>query len=1230
MKGAEVRDEFVFKTLYEELVGPCAYGEPFNWQGGTVKKSQLNIPLIAADDGEEILTRGYPIQRYGVGVLYPMAESAVSVAEVSSVVVSQSLSQSEKEACEPPSISKQAIVNTSEDSDDFDISLANARMPSSMGLSFVLMKDAHLKLGIEITGAFYAEFKVQDDEGHTFTWWKRNPVAVQFEYQFEANGHKIKVPLRNFSSEPKLAEFYIEGVVRRYGNYRIVTLVLVNRSTSVSSYIDRNQLSFFQTQMNVKTKTLDGDTSDFILPYQSIAQDLSTETLEDDELSNQLLYRITPSFAKGHGVAADWNLTPYEYKEAVSEVYTTSVPVFETPSITAEIENNNETLKISMEALSQFSEGSVGENQLKQLIGWYEEWIDKLCEDKKSINSETEEHKQRLLEQADKHISKCREAHIRMSEGLQVLQSNKEARKAFRLANLAMLNQQKRAPKKVRKAILIEGSLSFDSEFKENSSALGIWRPFQIGFLLMCISGAVDPEHIDHELVDLIWFPTGGGKTEAYLGLAAFTLLYNRLVHGSAADSVQVLMRYTLRLLTAQQLQRASTLICCLEVIRRDNHILGEQFSIGLWVGSKNTPNKRSVAKTKLRKIKSNINSGEFDNPFLLDRCPHCAAQLGVSGKDKKFLLGYKEHNGTVKFHCEDKTCMFHEEIPVYLIDEDIYDKKPSLVIGTVDKFAMLAWEPKIRHLFGIGNQGKREKLPPQLIIQDELHLITGPLGTMVGLYEPLIEELCSYTIKNGKSIKPKIVCATATTKGFKEQVQTIYGRTRTDIFPPPGLTAEDSFFARYERDETGRLKSGRKYTGVCAPGLGSVLTAQVRTHSALLFSSNRVELEYRDAWVTLLSFYNSIRELGGALTLFQADIISYLLELKRRYPSYLLPRFINGGMELTSRLKDDEIPAAISLLERNLDTSILTDGFYNSFCEEIKKLISKNPKVKCSGDELLNVISNKSVLKVDDYILIDKFKAACKENSVSYPNKLSVILNLFNGRDITPYCLASSIIEVGVDIDRLSLMSIVGQPKTTAQYIQVSGRVGRRANERPGLVTTIFNNAKPRDKSHYEDFRAYHQKLYAQVEPSSVTPYSRPAIERGFSALMVSYVRQFSAIDSLPKDIDVALFDSWFVKLLELRNKAIEEHERKDLLNYFERRFKKSWGVRASKSDSWGTLKPDTDPSENEIMCQLGSNGRKMHQLECPTSMRSVDGESVVWISPEAYMEPEDDIWDW
>ncbi|SGZ19493.1 helicase-related protein [Moritella viscosa] len=1233
MEGSEVRDQIILKTVQEELLGPCIYGESFDWQSGAVKKSQLNTPLKASIDHEEIL-KVYPIQRYGIGVIYPI-ESSVELEGNSNDEQEDVLSDSEEESIESPSLSKQVRINSSEDSNDFDISLANTRSPSSMGISFLIDLDSAKLLEFNVSGAFYKAFTVTSDEGHSFNWWKREPINFSFSVDTNFNNNCFKIPLNEYSNDPRFSYFYIEGICRKYHGQPIITAALVNRTkigqSGSSSYKEKNQMSLFQSELKIRTLNSVKEQVGAILPYPSQPSN------SYDDLSNELLYLSAPTFGKGHGVAVDWSLPPYVKAKNITEIYTKALPTFETPSITADIESEGEQLKISMEALTNFEVGSHGEQQLNTLILWYRKWIKAQKVSASTLKHNDHDMETKLKEQALIHIGKCELALTRIDEGLQLIKSDDKVRKAFKLANKAMLVQQRRAPKEVRTATIKDKQIFFPKSFTENPNAKGIWRPFQIGFLLMCISGAVDLEHDEHELVDLIWFPTGGGKTEAYLGLAAFTILYSRLIYGNRSEGVQVLMRYTLRLLTAQQLQRAATLICCLEVIRRENNIQGKEFSIGLWVGSKNTPNKRAHALTKLNQLKKNIISkGQIDNPFLLDRCPYCGAQMGIASKEKPFVIGYKKDliKKTVFFSCADKVCSFNKGIPVYIIDEDIYDVKPSIVIGTVDKFALLAWEPKIRNLFGINSSGERDLLPPQLIIQDELHLITGPLGTMVGHYEPLVEELCSFKADSGKIIRPKIICATATTKGFNEQIEQIYGRSRTEIFPPPGLNAEDSFFSKYERysegEKKGELTPGRKYVGICAPGLGSILTTQVRTHSAMLFASNRVEIEKRDPWLTLLSFYNSIRELGGALTLFQADINSYLLALKQRYPKFLLPRFLNGGMELTSRLKDDEIPAAITLLERGLKYQQFDSSFYKYFVDELESLKTIEPELEPYIIPLLSAINKSGRLKIEDYIFLGNLKVKLKEKNIEHPQHYSSLLKILQARDVTPFCLASSIIEVGVDIDRLSLMSIVGQPKTTAQYIQVSGRVGRRPSERPGLVTIIYNNAKPRDKSHYEEFRSYHQKLYAQVEPSSVTPYSQPAIERGLSAQMVGYARQFTPIGAIPSDIDISLFERWFERMLEIRKTSVKDSERNDLKNYFEKKFLKWWKIKGSKSTSWGHLKPDTDPEDSDVMCPLGATGRKRYQFECPTSMRNVDGDAVVWISPQAYEPIDEDDFEW
>ncbi len=243
--------------------------------------------------------------------------------------------------------------------------------------------------------------------------------------------------------------------------------------------------------------------------------------------------------------------------------------------------------------------------------------------------------------------------------------------------------------------------------------------------------------------------------------------------------------------------------------------------------------------------------------------------------------------------------------------------------------------------------------------------------------------------------------------------------------------------FARYAVNENGKLAHGRIYVGVHAPGLGSIQTAQIRSFTALLQAPLALPVDQRDPWWTLLLFFNSLRELGTTLSLLQSDIPDYFHVLMRRAGlDYSQLRKFWNILELTGRLRSEEVPEAISKLEVKYE----------------------------------------------------------KEGQSKYP---------------VDVCLASNIIEVGIDIDRLSLMTVVGQPKGTSQYIQVTGRVGRRWWERPGLVVTIYGASKPRDRSHFEKFRSYHERLYAQVEPTSVTPFSPPVLDRALHAIMVSYVRQ-------------------------------------------------------------------------------------------------------------------------
>lgn len=1172
----QTRDELIEGLLKAEIIGPQIHSgipedslyrkslpaiKPLDTTAAVTfdGSEQTAAMFVCKSTGEEILKLS-PLARYGCGILYPQ-QTATELLESEQgdevTPVHQEASVFGTELSPPPPA--ESTIENSSDEPDFDVSLTNAHMPSSMAISFVVDKNCE-NLSLSFSGATYKSFKVNAGT-KVYDWWVRKPFSVVIESstdisRLSANGAQTTgdVPI-------EYIDFKVLSRPTRIDGQQLVTVAVINRSRTGSH---ASEHCLFQSELKVTAVSKNGEGC--IRPYPEFQADADGKSKHQDNelLSYELLYRNDRTFAIGHGCSADWDCKPAESSETVSTVYSQTIPSYETASITPDIiKQNGNALSVSMAALSELtaSESDPGVQQLRDLIAEYQQWIERK---EKSIALLP---KEQLQNTAKEHIHHCRLCLARMESGLELLMANDSqaamAREAFRLANLAMLTQQKHAFREARHPELKGGKSVFTTQIQE-TKAQGQWRAFQIGFLLMSITACINPEDENRDTVDLIWFPTGGGKTEAYLGLAAFTMFYERLSGGDDRSGVQVLMRYTLRLLTTQQFTRASTLICAMEHIRRQHKELGDKpFSIGLWVGGENTPNTRKAAKYDLDELKS----GRGENRFLLNKCPWCAAAMGpapLSGQrrsKKKLTPGYKSTPDGFILSCPDSRCDFSEKLPIYIVDEDIYQEQPSLVIGTVDKFAQLTWRSDTRSLFGIGPEGNRLLAPPSLIIQDELHLISGPLGTMVGLYEPLIEDLCTdkrITVPT----RPRIVCSTATIRRYREQCRALYGRSNTFLFPPSGLEAEDSFFAVYAREEESEnndrpsLKAGRKYLGIMAPGLNSLQTLQVRVFTTLLqaarFLPERGEEDKdvpenaRDPWWTLLVFYNSLRELGGGLTLFQSDVQDYWKDVQRRYGKDFPFRYLNKIEELTSRLRNDEVPDAIRKLE------VTTD----------------------SKDEQ----------PVDA-------------------------------------CIASSIIEVGIDIDRLSLMCIIGQPKTTAQYIQVSGRVGRRWWERPGLVCTLYSSGKPRDRSHYEHFRSYHQKLYAQVEPTSVTPFSEPALERALHSVMAAWSRQYLSDGQSPTPMPEDLLDRLH-KVLDARLILATQHPRD------KERFEVLWNKRIKE---WRTRSPlnwgDFNSSESSLIYPAGKHVEKSISEESwstMTSMRTVDSECRIKIDNPYLSEDE------
>lgn len=1056
--------EQIIASIKEEIVGP---GNIKNCQGEFHAKGNITFQLFDevnknyfwryATRKEEVLRKDSPSRRYAAGMLYPFSlkkeDTIEQIVEEVDVLISEDTEQIQDQNQDGFYSSKIQTKGRREITEDEGLEEAvglikpDDYMPSSLGITFCLETEVE-ELNINFIGGIYDTELINKDIKHenreykgTETWWLRKSIKAEQKINIQdLASHvqrvvEIPLNLQNFIGEKinKVKAVLHIHSRKKENNLLLITVTVINK-TEMPPQGKLDEFAIFQSELKLSLE------KNFFLNYPKIFQ--RNISLSAEEWNNELLYRKKENYAFGHGCSVTWN----QKEKKIALLKSTYVPSYETESMTPDVtiikDGKEEKLNIRMYDLLAAKDYAEVVQILNPLIEGYENWI-------QERENESIHLAKPLREAAKKNLSLCKDSLLRMKKGLNLLQ-DKKVLTAFQLANKAILLQQIngkkiRTPKVVVSDKTKKLQLAFDKEYKEIvypiekiAETTNSWRAFQIAFFLLSIQSLVEKDSLDRKTVDLIWFPTGGGKTEAYLGVAAFQMFYRRLLDPTDAG-VDIIMRYTLRLLTADQFQRAARLMCSMEYIRRgDASNLGTvPYSIGIWVGSATSPNNNKDAISK----KNGMTKSKGSDAFVLTRCPWCGCKLGavdvpkLTKKNMKVVIGFDERDGQLVTFCPDKSCEFTSEIPVYFVDETVYEKKPTFLIGTIDKFVQLTWKPEARSLFGINKEGEREISPPQIIIQDELHLISGPLGTLSGLYEMLIEELC-IDERSGTAIYPKIISATATIKEFEEQAKCLFGRTEARLFPSPGIDIDDSYFAKVDVDEQGDPMPGRKYVGVFTSRV-KILMAQVMTYAAILQKVESMPENQRDPYWTLLSFYNSLRDLGAALNLFNSDIPTYIDALVKR-EGIVKRRYLNTPLELTSRKQSSEITKTI-------------DDLNIPYNENFKK-------------SQMQALSS---------------------------------------------CLASNIIEVGVDIDRLSLMGIIGQPKMTAQYIQVSGRVGRRPKERPGLIVTIYSNQNSRDKSHYEHFNEYHQRLYAQVETTSLTPFSTASIERALSALVIGFLRQ-------------------------------------------------------------------------------------------------------------------------
>ncbi len=1167
---------------------------------------------VFISDSENEIISDYPLSRYYSGILFPERDMEVSIGEKETHDANAEIEDDNIETETPET--NNADENSDEDIDksknvepEKEYSEANQYFPTNFGLTFCVPKDVK-KLTVTFSYAKYAQIEpttatieISEDDFKKFSENPYNSVTKYFNYEnglmslnkeeFDKGGLSVRNYRSRFKEneqqtelldsvaynkgelllgrlwrrvkiEPKIVElnlteinfdeskeypldqnqednsivtcYYKKIYETHYGKF--IKILLANRLNH-----PKNKFSFSNEQLN-KNSIFQGEISISgvtLLPYKQLSE---TNPFDEELNLINFQYRKEHSFAIGHGCAVNWN-----DDKNPTELKTTFLPEVDIKNYSnAFKEDFPENLKdiTELKNLSIWTDlnKSTIIQKLKLFAEEYKGWITE--QEKTSAEDNYKKSLNTILEKQNK-------TYERLIKNIDFLNDNEIAFKSFLLSNTAMYIQMLISNKDLfgKKGIeLSEIDKNFkynDLDFFKNHTFKPNYRPFQLAFFLLNLESIINEDSDDrNNVVDLLWFPTGGGKTEAYLAITAFTIISRRILHVKDSDGVSVIMRYTLRLLTAQQFERATKLILSLDFLRRffkpnEDYFFGDnKVSIGMWVGASTTPNSYKDAQTIFKKTfdeitkLNNKKAGDYRkaNTFPITSCSWCGCNLVSQNSSGRFDLGYKATDNAFSTNCLNSNCAFSAELPIYFVDDKIYQDPPTLLFATVDKFAMLSHREEGHHLF---NSLDDKKLPPDLIIQDELHLLSGPLGSITGLYESIVEMLST----KGKR-KPKIITSTATTRNTEQQIGMLYGNRELNIFPPMGATYDDNFFS-YVSNESKRKHIGFMSTGKTALNsqiriLGNLLLARIELFKYYKVKENLTQEEAIDRennfW-TIISFYNSLRDVGKVYNKVPAEISDFLKLLHNRYQ---LPKQAYGFnyFGLAGRTKE-----LTSRIESN----------------SIKKLLNE---------------------------LEMPFNLASKEGWKFVQNSVDLVL-------------ASNMFSVGIDIERLNVMLMNGQPKNVAEYIQASSRVGRKDK---GIVINLLDANRSRDKSYFENYVPFNNAYYKFVEPLSVTPFTEIALDKVLASLLVCFVRHKQGLypDKRAKDF-TGNYD-------ELKNFISERTKNQKQLTYALEKLK-------VLSEKWTTKEGDLT---YKILIKKMSD---LDDWSLMMSMREIDTNSIVKI---------------
>ena len=860
-------------------------------------------------------------------------------------------------------------------------------------------------------------------------------------------------------------EYFLKSFPSRDNNKIYLKVLIRNRKRVGDNETEAlYKMCLFQTVL--KLTPIDGKLITYTEPIVS---------LDDAENNiNEFIYRDVINYGKGIGCAVEW-------ENDGSWIKTTYMPRCEVRKFSNEISDDDIKNICTLRNLSKWSNWTdeVILEKLSLFVSGYETWHntekDKVqCVDKKYEKASTE-----ILSNQETLLTRLR-------DNTEFMRENPEALECFKIANTAMLIQMVVARDSnfaKNRDDVADDEKTYDSidYFKEANYLPTMnyqepsYRPFQLAFLLMNVrSTLVEDDPYRTKYVDLIWFPTGGGKTEAYLALTALTIIARRRYSADKisgcdvergdnyTNGVSVIMRYTLRLLTSQQFERASFLICALDFLRDCEKSWGlgdNRISIGLWVGKATTPNNSDEIDNDGKYKNFLISEDAVNNPFPVSYCPWCGKKLKVGPNNHGYVKG--------EIGCKNKSCHFllrDKKLPIYYTDDIIYSNKPTLLFATVDKFAQIFKSEASQLLRAKGYKS------PDLIIQDELHLISGPLGSTVSLFESIIEEMASYD-----GHRPKIIASTATTRNTGALIKSLYGKKReVNIFPAQGTSYTDNYFSHLENEalrcHVGIMPTSRTTSNDTEKRLTATLVLSRAKLAMKLLADAGVDVSHADSVIrylrdekyllnkdldtfwSIVLYYNSLKDLGRSKSRASQEVYE----------------------NLRAKLPYMQIPETLSFI-------------YNGFDKRKKEFTSREDSSRIK--KLLT--DAESPTKLEDW-----------EKGVTI------------GIETMDLIYASNMISVGIDINRWNIMVMVGQPRSTSEYIQSSSRVAR---SHKGLVYNLISPQRLREFSLFENYTSFHTAYYKYVEPLSATPMNSQMLKLPLWLNIMDCYKQY--ISSDPND---------------------------------------------------------------------------------------------------------------